>query len=82
MDPDAWLRLPPPDEELNFIHNMRKLFSPATRESIEKSVTFYGANLIQALVLVTTLPSSMEKRTQSYHKQMGTIGFSFTLLLI
>ena len=82
VDPNAWLKLPPPNKELNPIHNMRKMFSQATRESIEKSVTFYGANLVRALALVATMPSTMEKKTQSSHNRMETMSYSFTLLLI
>ena len=56
MNPNAWLESPPPNKELNTILNMRKMFSQATRESIEKSVLFQGANIVRALALVATMP--------------------------
>ena len=64
------------------LHNLRKMFSPATRESIEKSVTFYEANLVRALILVTTLPSTLEKKAQLSHNQIETMSYPLTLLLI
>ena len=67
--------------ELNSIHNIWKMFSQATRESIEESVNFQGANIVRGLALIATRPDTMEKKTQSSHNRMETMSYSFTLLL-